>query len=246
MIKQDLMDLLSEDVFNKFKDALEKPVSQYDEDLNIELEDSVISKLRTFIADNDDALILAKIEAELSKLDKEIEARKDEPRPPRQKKPAAKKQKQSQTSDKSKESKDHSDASAEDLFKQMIRKIQGRIGAIKFSKNDYQTYSEVQSQLDLLLRDSSNEINQIKMSIQRKFERAQADAPAPRKNQNNQRQRRERRKRSPNEDQGESLFTKDHIHDQKAAQWGNFRLRFGPLSARKIIEFSFLEDSSIK
>jgi len=42
VIKQDLVDLLSEDVFNKFKDALEKPVAQYEEDLNIELEDSVI------------------------------------------------------------------------------------------------------------------------------------------------------------------------------------------------------------
>ena len=42
VIKQKLIDLLSEEVFNKFQGALEKPVSQYEEDLGVELQDSVI------------------------------------------------------------------------------------------------------------------------------------------------------------------------------------------------------------
>ena len=108
--------------------------------------------------------------AELDIVDKSIEARKDEPKPPKKKKPAQKKEKQNQPS---KSSDKDQDASAEDLFKMMIRKVQGRIGAIKFEKNGYQTLSEVQQQLDLLLFDTSKEINKIKTTVQNKFDRVQ-------------------------------------------------------------------------
>ena len=94
----------------------------------------------------------------------------------------------------------------------MIRKVNGRIGAIKFEKNDYQTLSEVQSQLDLLLFDTSKEINKIKASVQTKFDRIQKVAEAKEnikkgvermRNRNGEksgRPRRYRQRKSSNED----------------------------------------------
>jgi len=53
----------------------------------------VITNLRKFIDDNEDKLVIDKMTAELDIVDKSIEARKDEPKPPKKKKPAQKKEK---------------------------------------------------------------------------------------------------------------------------------------------------------
>lgn len=125
---------------------------------------------------------MERINAELEVLDKEIEARNDEPRPPRRRKrnkPAGQnKEKQNQASVWVSE---NQDATAEDLFKMLIKKVNGRINAIKFEKKDYQTLSKVQSQLDLLLFDLSTEIEKIKTSAQIQFEKVQK-LPAAREN----------------------------------------------------------------
>ena len=94
VIENDLIGILSQEHFDKFKEAIAKPLNRIDETLDFQLEDSVINNLRKFIDDNEEKLVIDKMTAELDIVDKEIDARKDEPKPPRKRnKPAQKKEK---------------------------------------------------------------------------------------------------------------------------------------------------------
>lgn len=68
------------------------------------------------------------------------------------------------------------------MFKDMISQIKKRISSIRFRQDDFQVFSEVQGQIDLLLYDANSELHQIKKSIKKKFENAQKEPAAPRRN----------------------------------------------------------------
>ena len=48
---------------------------------------------------------------------------------------------------------------AETMFKEMIAQIKKRISSIRFQRDDFQVFSEVQGQIDLLLFDANSELH---------------------------------------------------------------------------------------
>lgn len=110
------------------------------------------------------------------------------------------------------------------MFKEMISQIKKRISSIRFLKDDFQVFSEVQGQIDLLLFDANSELHQIKKSIKRKFEIAQKNAEPARPKRNVRRTRRssrrdsdeQRRSKDRRNGQSNSVFSKGHqIHDEE-------------------------------
>lgn len=55
----------------------------------------------------------------------------------------------------------------------MIREVQTRVSQIELSKDDYQTYSEVQSEVDNFLFEATTEIMSIKNGLRKRFENIQ-------------------------------------------------------------------------
>ena len=70
----------------------------------------------------------------------QIQARKNEPRPPKKKKQSVPKENAIGGNSPSSENQ----PSAETMFKDLINQIQNRVSNIKFAKDDFKTYSEVQ------------------------------------------------------------------------------------------------------
>jgi len=110
------------------------------------------------------------------------------------------------------------------MFKEMIGQIKKRISSIRFLKDDFQVFSEVQGQIDLLLYDANTELHQIKKSIKMKFENAQNRAEPSRPRRNIRRTRRssgadskdQRRSNDGRNGQSNSVFSKGHqIHDEE-------------------------------
>jgi len=109
------------------------------------------------------------------------------------------------------------------MFKEMIAQIKKRISGIRFMKDDFQVFSEVQGQIDLLLFDANSELMQIKKSIKKKFEIAQSKAEE-RPKRTTKRTRRpgragsneRRRSNERRNGQSNSVFSKGHqIHDEE-------------------------------
>jgi len=110
------------------------------------------------------------------------------------------------------------------MFKDMIGQIKKRISTIRFAKDDFQVFSEVQGQIDLLLFDANSELHQIKKSIKKKFENAQRNAEPSRPSRNARRTRKQgrrdsneqRRSKDGRNGQSNSVFSKGHqIHDEE-------------------------------
>lgn len=92
----------------------------------------------------------------------------------------------------------------------MVEQIKKRIGGIRFLKDDYQVYSEVNGQIDLLLFDANHELHQIKKSLKKKF--AAAQAAGAKKDAEKKSARRERRRTARSGDDkapSNSVFSKN-------------------------------------
>ena len=121
-----------------------------------EIKPEVIEKLLKFIEDNEKANVIDVLEKAIEEMSKELEARKDEPRPQRKKKsPAA------------------SSKPTEAKFRDLMKEIKDRIGNIRFTKDNFQLYSDTQQEIDALLFEATNEIHDIKKLTQERFDRVQ-------------------------------------------------------------------------
>lgn len=98
----------------------------------------------------------------------------------------------------------------EQRFRDLIREVQQRVSSIKLEKDDYQTYSEVQSEVDNFLDEATTEIMAIKNGLRKRFENVQSGkGDYKRKAQAKQKQRKPRAPRKANEegDNQNSVFS---------------------------------------
>jgi hypothetical protein len=61
----------------------------------------------------------------------------------------------------------------EDKFRDLLKEMKGRIGGIKFFKDDFKLYSDTQQEVDDLLQKPTKEILDIKRFNQDRFEKVQ-------------------------------------------------------------------------
>lgn len=185
---------------DKFLAAMKGKIDEVEGNLPAEFNDAKVQKIIAWVEEKDQTNIIDKLKKEIDEISAEYEILKakaqSEPKPPSVKKQSSEKKKNILSKPENSKSK-NGGFSAETMFKDMISQIKNRIRSIKFRQNDFQTFSEVQGQIDLLLFDANTELHAIKKSITKKFDNVQAkDAPAKK---NVRRMRRPRRNSSNDE-----------------------------------------------
>ena len=228
--KADLKSLLSEETLNKFLAAMEGKVEDVVSTLPGEFNDGQVKKIVDFIDSKDEDAIIKRLKKEIDSLSAEFEVLKaakkakeatSESKASKKKKKEAPKKAANVTSSKESRSKSKTkDAAfcAETMFKDMISQIKKRVNTIRFQSDDYQIFSEVQGQIDLLLFDASSELHRIKKDIKKRFESAQKNAEPARGARNGRRVRKtggrdsdsQKRSRSRRNEKGNSVFSKGH------------------------------------
>ena len=186
-IVKDLKSALTDSVYDKFEKVLKIEKEELEKELPKELDPKVVEALKKYVEDHEKDHFIDKYEETLAELEKEIDSRKDEIKARRVPK-----------SPKSSSSRDGKEAgSAEDLLQDCLKSVQKRVRGLKFTKNDYEYYSDSQSQLDSLLGEVTREIFRLKSSLKSRFAKVQKKSSPPRGR---------RRGRSS------SIFANDQIH----------------------------------
>lgn len=109
---------------------------------------------------------------------------------------------------------DDRDKTTEQRFRELIKEVQLRVSSIKLEKDDYQTYSEVQSEVDNFLDEATTEILAIKNGLRKRFENIQnGKGDNKKKSQSKNKFRKPRVQRKVNEEdtQQNSVFSKDQL-----------------------------------
>jgi ribosomal protein S7 len=106
----------------KISDAMKMTNTEVSSHVHKEIKPEVIENLLKFIEDNEKANVIDVLEQAIEEMSKELEARKDEPRPPKKKKSPAASSKSSNT---------------EAKFRNLMKEIKDRIGNIRFTKDNF-------------------------------------------------------------------------------------------------------------
>jgi len=161
--KPTLEKILGKDLYDKFQEALRAKKDQIDEILPKQVEASKLNGVAKFVKDNEKVMVIEVLEKAVNQMKDELQERKGEKnQKPKPKSSSAKKDKGSPKNAKDKKK---SDLTAEEKFKDMIGDVRSRLRTIKFAKDGHKQYSEVQSQLDSLLFEATDEIQKMKKNL---------------------------------------------------------------------------------
>lgn len=148
------------DVSKKVGECLKMTSAEVVEVLPTQLDEKVTKAVLAF-CDQKEKVIIADLEKVIEDCSKEIEARKDEPKPPRKKQPKS-----------PKAVKKGGDA-PEEKFRDLIIDVRAKVKKIKLSSGGYEVYAQTQEQIDSLLYEATEEIMKIKKTLKDRFERVQ-------------------------------------------------------------------------
>lgn len=158
--------------------------------------------LLKFIEENEKLSVVDVITEEIEEMNKELESRKNEPRPPKTKKKSPRPSRSS--------------LSTEDKFRELMKEVKGRISAIRFSKDSHQLYGETQNDIDNLLHEATSEILDMKKLTKERFLRAQGVKGSGRRNRSRGDTKSDLRAKKV-----DSVFSKDMIHEGRAVEVKN-------------------------
>jgi len=182
--EDELKEVLTDQYYSSFGNAIKASKEEYQTHLPAHLTSEVCDRLLKFVANKEKDQIVSKYEGQLTDLTDKINSKtkeRDAIRPPAPKKdPKPKKEsKDAKKTDAKKDRKrrnsgsSDSDTPLEDRLHRLLKEVGKRTNSVRFSKDDFASLSEAQSQLDALLRETVTEIMEMKQSLRSKFARAQ-------------------------------------------------------------------------
>ena len=138
---------------------------------------SAVKTLNEFLEKHEGAEVLKKLEAELDGLTTIIDGQREDlktkkadlaaKQPKKEPVAAAKKEK------KAKKGAD-GEVSTEQRFRELIQEVNQRVAKIQLEKDDYKTYSDVQSEIDSFLSEAIADILNIKTNLKKRFDAVQS------------------------------------------------------------------------
>jgi len=214
---QDIEGILgSKAVVDQFKKALKaENVDDSVKELPDSISEAVVERLLKFINEHDQKEIIEVLNKELDEMTTEIDKMRGEQKTrkstiKKEKVAAEKTQLAKQPKKPKKLAIDDQGKTTEQRFRDLIKEVQTRVSSIKLEKDDYQTYSEVQSEVDNFLDEATTEIMAIKNGLRRRFENIQnGKADLKRRSQSKQKQRKPKATRKATEegDNQNSVFS---------------------------------------
>jgi len=170
--KAELKQVLTDKHFSAFEKALTASKEEYEKELPAEVAKEVVDKLLKFVSVKEPDHIVKRFEAILDDLTEQLEARKGEPREPRQRKRRDSKASVSSKDSKGKKpKKGKKEEGLEDKLRQVLKDVAKRSQSVRFSKDDFASFSEAQSQLDALFNETVTEILSMKQSLRSRFDK---------------------------------------------------------------------------
>ena len=134
-IASDLKAVLTDSVYDKFEAVLKVQKEDHEKELPKEIESKVVEDLKKYVEEHEKDHFVDKYEETLNQLTKEIESRKGEIKP--KKSPKSPKSASSKGKDK--------DKGAEDLLQDCLDQVKRRVSKLRFTKNDFEYYSDSQA-----------------------------------------------------------------------------------------------------
>jgi len=150
--------------------------------LPAKIDATVTKKVTTFLEKHDKSEITSKLEKELEVMSTDIDKKREdlkakraeiaktrakpEARASSKDKPAAKKSKKAKNDDVT--------ASTEERFRDLIKEVNSKVSRIQLTKDDFRTYSDVQTEVDSFLSEAINDILGIKQNLKKRWEDIQA------------------------------------------------------------------------
>jgi hypothetical protein len=199
----ELKTILGEDCVKGISEAMKMSNAEVVDHIHKEVKPKSMEKLLKFIKEHEKLDVTDVLEKAIEEMNTELEARKDEPRPkrnPEKKKRASPKR----------GSANRNEGTTEDKFRDLMKEVKGRIGGIKFSKDDFKLYSDTQQEVDALLQEATKEILDIKRFTQDRFEKVQRGGQGRR---SNVRKPRDDSRNDLKVKKSGSVFSKDVIHE---------------------------------
>lgn len=179
--ESELKEVLTSDYFPKYASALKASKEEYEKELPASVSEQVVEKLLKFVSVKQTNHIVSKYEEELKDITEKIDDKvkeRDSIQPPRLRKEKPKKEKR-QRSPRTPRSDDSE--SLEDRLKGVLKELGKRTNGVKLSKDDYASFSEAQSQLDAVLRETFSEIMKLKQNLRKRFTNVQTRKSSTRK-----------------------------------------------------------------
>lgn len=170
----EIKEVLTDSYFSKFAAAIKAPKEEFEKELPEEVSAEVVERLLKFVSVKENDHIVRKYETLLAELSEKIDAQKKERdaiAPPKEKRDSPKRPRKPKQK---RESSSADDESLEDQLIQILRDVGKRSDSVRFSKDDFESYSEAQSQLDSLFRETVSEIMKMKQSLRKRFATVQA------------------------------------------------------------------------
>jgi hypothetical protein len=164
------------ETFSKVVEALKMTSAEVVSILPDKLDDKVTDAILKW-CDQKEGLVVVDLEKVIEDCSQELEARKEEPRPPKRKSPKAASKKSSSVAKSPRTAKSTKksamEGNPEEKFRDLMDEVREKVMKIKLGQNDFKIYSETQEQIDALLFEATEEIMKIKKTLRVRFEKAQ-------------------------------------------------------------------------
>jgi len=179
--------VLTSDYFSKYEAAIKAKKEDYENELPAEVSQEVVDKLVKFVSVKETDHITAKYEAQLTELSASIDANKkergieDHPKNDNAVRKARKSKKSSRRNSVNSDASNDKEVSLEDQLKAVLNEVQKRTDSVRFSKDDFESLSDAQSQLDAFFSETTTAILRMKQGLRKRFDRVQTRKPRSRK-----------------------------------------------------------------
>jgi hypothetical protein len=191
----ELKEVMTDKYFSAFANAIKASKEEFKTQLPDNISKEVGERLLKFVSVKEKDHVITKYEDAIKDLTDKIEGKakeRDAIQPPA---PKTDKKDKNDKKDKKQRKRRNSDSSdqgkpLEDRLHNILKEVSKRTSSVRFSKDDFASYSEAQSQVDALLRETVTEILAMKQDLRKKFARAQKGGG--RRRSSNRRERREK------------------------------------------------------
>lgn len=171
----ELKEVMTKDYFDKFTAAIKSPKEDFEKELPDHVTEQVVEKLLKFVSVKQTNHIVDKYEDLLKTLTEKIEAKTEERDAI---KPPVKERRNSERRQRNPRKNSRSDSddsgSVEERLQSILNEVSKRSDSVRFSKDDFESLSEAQTQLDALMRETVSEIFKMKQRLRKRFAKVQS------------------------------------------------------------------------
>jgi len=179
----DLKKALTAANYAKYDAAIKATKEEYEAQLPAKITVDSAEKLLKFVQDREADHITSKYETKMAELTEKINAIKvEKPREPRVKKERTRRNSDNSDDKPAKKAKKaKKEEPLEDQLHSVLTQVAKRSDSVRFSKDDFESFSEAQSQLDALFKETVTEIMKMKQRLRTRFNRMQNRKPRNKK-----------------------------------------------------------------